>query len=290
MSSDSGTGLNSMTDVRKVLTGMAFGESPRWHDGHLVVSDWGAGEVLRLEDDGSASIIARADSFPMCVDFLPDGRLLVVAGDTLLRQEPDGSLVAHADLTAIGPSANDIVVDPRGNAYVNGIGFRFGQEEPRPGSIALVTLGGAGTTVQVVGTDLQFPNGMAILPDGRTLVVGESYGSCLTAYDIETDGTLSGRRVWAATGDDHPDGICADAEGAVWYADVAGHHCVRVAEGGRVLQTVDVDRGAFACVLGGPDRRTLYIVTNLWGPNGPQEGRNSEVVAVKVDVPGAGHP
>ncbi len=276
-----------MTDVRKVLTGLAFGESPRWHDGHLVVSDWGAGEVLRLADDGSASVVARADSFPMCVDFLPDGRLLVAAGDTLLRQEPDGSLVRHADLTAIGPMANDIVVDEGGNAYVNGIGFRFGQEEPKPGSVALVTLDGQ---VRVVGTGLQFPNGMAILPDGRTLVVAESYADCLTAYDIEPEGNLSGRRVWAATGEDHPDGICADAEGAVWYADVAGRHCVRVAEGGRVLQTVDVDRGAFACVLGGPKRRTLYIVTNLWGPNGPQEGRNSEVVAVEVDVPRAGHP
>jgi sugar lactone lactonase YvrE len=252
------------------------------------VSDWGAGEVLAVGDDGSSQVVARADAFPLCVDFLPDGRMLLVAGPTLLRQEPDGSLVPHADLGAFGTTPfNDIVVDDRGNAYVNNIGFDFPQGEVAPGWAVLVRPDGQ---ARVVGDGLMFPNGMAVTPDGRTLVVAESYASCLTAYDIDEDGGLSGRRVWADLGDDNPDGICLDAEGAVWYADVPHAHCVRVAEGGEVLQTVDLGRGGFACVLGGPERRTLYAVTNEWGPQGPVGERNSTVVAVAVDVPGAGHP
>jgi sugar lactone lactonase YvrE len=281
-------GHTTMTEPRTVLTGLAFGESPRWHDGELFVSDWGAGEVLAVGDDGSSQVVARADAFPLCVDFLPDGRMLLVAGPTLLRREPDGSLVPHADLGAFGTTPfNDIVVDDRGNAYVNNIGFDFPQGEVAPGWVVLVRPDGQ---ARVVGDGLMFPNGMAVTPDGRTLVVAESYASCLTAYDIDEDGGLSRRRVWADLGDDNPDGICLDAEGAVWYADVPHAHCVRVAEGGEVLQTVDLGRGGFACVLGGPERRTLYAVTNEWGPQGPVGERNSTVVAVAVDVPGAGHP
>lgn len=281
-----------MTAPRKLLTGMTFGESPRWHDGHLVVSDWGTAEVLRLEDDGTTTVVAgdlrrwSPESFPRCVDFLPDGRMLIVAGDILLRQERDGTVVVHADLSVIGPVTNDIVVDDSGNAYVNGVDWQPGSDRPPLGAVALVTARGETTPV---ASGLLWPNGMAITPDRRTLVVAESYGNCLTGYDIDADGGLSGRRVWTATPGDHPDGVCFDEEGAAWYADVGQHHCVRVAEGGEVLQTVDVDRGAFACVLGGPDRRTLYIVTNVWD-NGPVEGQGSEVVAVDVEVPGAGHP
>lgn len=273
---------------RLALDALAFGESPRWHDGRLVVSDWGAGEVLALEPDGSTSVLARASSFPLCVDFLPDGPMLLVTGTTLSRQEPDGSLVTHADLSTVwSTGGNDIVVDDAGNAYVNSVGFEFPGGEFRPGSVVLVTPDGV---VSPVADGVAFPNGMAITPDGSTLIVAESYGEVLSAFHIEADGQLSGRRVWAAVPGDHPDGICVDAEGAVWYADVAGSHCVRVAEGGEVLQTVDLDRGAFACVLGGPERLTLYVVTNLWGPRGPVPGRHSQVVAVDVDVPGAGHP
>jgi sugar lactone lactonase YvrE len=277
-----------MTAPRTVLTGLSFGESPRWHDGTLVVSDWGAGDVLAVGEDGSSEVLAHADAFPLCVDFLPDGRMLLVAGPTLLRQESDGSLVPHADLGALGSTPfNDIVVDDRGNAYVNNIGFEFGQGEPRPGWVVLVRPDGQ---ARVVADGLMFPNGMAVTPDGRTLVVAESYASCLTAYDLEADGGLANRRVWADLGQDNPDGICLDAEGAAWYADVPHAHCVRVAEGGQVLQTVDLGRGGFACVLGGSERRTLYAVTNEWGPQGPVGDHNSSVVALEVDVPGAGHP
>ncbi|HEU4330064.1 MAG TPA: SMP-30/gluconolactonase/LRE family protein [Lapillicoccus sp.] len=288
MSSSGRGGLITMTAPRTVLTGLSFGESPRWHDGKLVVSDWGAGDVLAVSEDGTSEVLAHADAFPLCVDFLPDGRMLLVAGPTLLRQEPDGSLVPHADLGAFGETPwNDIVVDDRGNAYVNNIGFDFGQGDPKPGWVVVVHPDGQ---ARVVADGLMFPNGMAITPDGRTLVVAESYGSCLTAYDIEDDGGLANRRVWAGLGEDNPDGICLDAEGAAWYADVPHGHCVRVAEGGQVLQTVELGRGGFACVLGGPERRTLYAVTNEWGPEGPVGDHNSTVVALEVDVPGAGHP
>jgi sugar lactone lactonase YvrE len=277
-----------MTQPRTVLTGLAFGESPRWHDGRLFVSDWGAGEVLAVGDDGASEVVARAEAFPLCFDFLPDGPMLLVAGPSLMRQEADGSLVPHADLGAFGSTPfNDIVVDDRGNAYVNNIGFDFPSGEVAPGWLVLVRPDGQ---ARVVGDGLMFPNGMAVTPDGRTLVVAESYASCLTAYDIDEDGGLSRRRVWADLGEDNPDGICLDAEGAAWYADVPHAHCVRVAEGGEVLQTVDLGRGGFACVLGGSDRRTLYTVTNEWGPHGPVGDRNSTVVAVDVDVSGAGHP
>jgi sugar lactone lactonase YvrE len=281
-------GLTSMTTPRTVLTGLSFGESPRWHGGRLIVSDWGAGEVLAIAEDGSSEVVARAEYFPLCVDFLPDGRMLLVAGPTLLRQEPDGSLMPHADLGAFGSTPfNDIVVDDRGNAYVNNIGFDFGSGDVQPGWVVLVRPDGQ---ARRVADGLMFPNGMAVSADGRTLVVAESYGSCLTAYDIDDDGGLSGRRVFADLGEDNPDGICLDAEGAAWYADVPHGHCVRVAEGGEVLQTVELGRGGFACVLGGPDRQTLYVVTNEWGPEGPVGERNSTVVAVEVDAPGAGHP
>jgi sugar lactone lactonase YvrE len=289
MSATRRSGLTPMaSSPRVVLDSLAFGESPRWHDGRLYVSDWGAGEVLALEADGSTTVAARASSFPLCFDFLPDGRMLLVTGTTILRQEADGRLVTHTDLSGVwSTGGNDIVVDDRGNAYVNTVGFDFPGGEFRPGNVALVRPDG---TAEVVAEGLAFPNGMAVSPDGATLLVAESYGNVITGFDIGADGRLSGRRVWAALGEDNPDGICVDAEGAVWYADVPHAHCVRVAEGGEVLQSVPLDRGGFACALGGPERRTLFVVTNRWGPQGAGEGRHSQVVALEVEVPGAGHP
>lgn len=224
-----------------------FGESPRWHDGQLWFSDWAAHQVIRLDAHGGSEVVAEVESFPMCIDFLPDGRLLVVDSvhHRLLRREQDGSLLVHADLAAVSDKPwNDIVVDVRGNAYVNTIGFDFPGGTPAPGSIALVTPNGG---VRLVADDLAFPNGMAITADDATLIVAESHANRLTAYDIGRDGNLTGRRTWADTPDDHPDGICLDTDGALWYADVANQHCLRVREGGDVLDTVELDRGAFAC-------------------------------------------
>ncbi|MQA83854.1 MAG: SMP-30/gluconolactonase/LRE family protein [Streptosporangiales bacterium] len=272
-----------------LMEGIAFGESPRWHDGRLWFSDWGAHQVIALDPDGSHEVVASVPSFPMCIDFLPDGRLLVVdsAQRRLLRREPDGSMVTHAELPPVSQGAwNDIVVDERGNAYVNNIGFDFPEGEFAPGFVVLVTPEGA---VRRVAEDLAFPNGMAITADGRTLIVAESYGNRLTAYDIGPDGDLANPRVWADAGDDHPDGICVDAEGAVWYADVGNRHCVRVSEGGDVLGAVDLDRGAFACALTRGDRPQLYVVGQEWG--GPETTEpNGQVVVFPAPAPGAGRP
>ena len=277
--------------VRPVLADLAFPESPRWHDGRLWVSDWGANEVLTLDQEGRSEVVARVESFPMCIDLLPNGRLLIVSsGDRrLLRQEPHGSLVTHAELGSLGTHPwNDIVVDGRGNAYVNNIGFDFGEGEFAPGIVALVTPEGA---ARQVADGLAFPNGMAVTPDNATLIVAESYGQKLTAFDIAADGSLSNRRTWAEV-DDHPDGICLDADGAVWYGDVGNKRCVRVREGGEVLQVIDLDRGCFACVLGGPERRTLYMTVNEWGGSeGIGSGaRMGKVVAADAPAPGVGWP
>jgi sugar lactone lactonase YvrE len=209
----------------------------------------------------------------MCIDFLPDGRLLVVdsAQRRVLRRELDGSLILHADLSEVSDKPwNDIVVDDRGNAYVNNIGFEFPGGEFAPGTVVLVTPEGG---VTAVADDLAFPNGMAITPNGATLVVAESYANRLTAYDIADDGGLGNRRLWAATPDDHPDGICMDAEDAVWYADVGNRRCARVREGGEVLATVELDRGAFACVLSRGDDPHLFVVGQRWGGPDTSEPR-----------------
>jgi sugar lactone lactonase YvrE len=242
------------------MDGIVFGESPRWRDGQLWFSDWGMHHVIALGADGGHTVEAEVPSFPMCIDFLPDGRLLVVdsARQRVLRKEQDGSLVPHADLSGISDKPwNEIVVDSQGNAYVNSIGFDFPGGEFAPGLIVLVTPDGA---VREVTSGLAFPNGMAITTDGTALIVAESYANQLTAYDIRGDGSLAGRHVWAATPGDHPDGICLDAEGAVWYADVATGRCVRVREGGEVLATVSLDRGAFSCALSGGDNPRLFVV------------------------------
>ena len=218
----------------------------------------------------------------MCIDFLPDGRLLVVdsAQRRLLRREPDGSLVEHADLSVVSDKPwNDIAADDRGNAYVKRIGFDFPGGEFAPGLVVLVTPEG---DVEQVANDLAFPNGMAISPDGATLVVAESDANRLTAYDIGGDGVPSNQHVCATTPDDHPDGICMDVEGAVWCADVGNQRGVRVREGGEVLASVGFDRGAFACVLSrGRDPR-LFVVGQAWG--GPEA---SQPTRKDGGVPGA---
>lgn len=274
-----------------LLDGFAFPESPRWRDGRLWVSDWGAHEVVALDLDGRSEVVAKVPSFPMCIDHLPDGRLLVVSSNDrrLLRREADGALVIHADLAGLADHPwNDIVVDGRGHAYVNNIGFDFPGGEFRPGIIALVTPDGAAR--QVAG-NLAFPNGMVVTPDNDTLIVAESYGNRLTAFDIAGDGSLSNRRPWAMLGD-HPDGICLDAEGAIWYADVGSKRCVRVRRGGEVSQTISIDRGCFACMLGGPDRRTLFLIANEW--RGPDDNgyrsRAGQVLTTVAPAAGVGWP
>ncbi len=228
----------------------------------------------------------------MCIDFAADGALLVVAGrdGRMLRREPDGSLARYADLGDLSVSPwNDIVVDGAGNAYVDNIGFDFPGGQFAPGTLALVSPDG---TARHVADGLAFPNGIAITPDEGTLIVAESYAERLTAFEIDDEGGLRGRRVWAETPGDHPDGICIDSDGAVWYADVGNRHCVRVREGGEVLDTVECDRGCFACALGGADGSTLFIVAQEWGgPERMRQGtRTGQVLAVPAPARRAGRP
>jgi sugar lactone lactonase YvrE len=278
--------------METLMTGIAFGESPRWHEGRLWFSDWGAEQLIAVDLAGTSEVVARVQSFPFCIDWLPDGRLLIVhSRDRLLqRREPDGTLVTHADLSSVSTGSwNEIVVDGRGSAYVNGAGFdMMAGEAPAPGIVALVAPDGS---AREVADNIAFPNGMAVTPDNSTLIVAESYASRLTAFDIAADGGLSNRRVWAGLGDGVPDGICLDAEGAAWYADVPNKRCVRVREGGEVLGTVELDRGCFACMLGGADRRTLFLVAREWYGMDISKGMGTgQVLTAGAPAPGAGWP
>jgi sugar lactone lactonase YvrE len=271
---------SSIPELQTLMTGLAFGESPRWRDERLWFADWGTQEIVAVDLDGNSEVIVRvptarpetrlpkfggAGQGPFSIDWLPDGRLLIVSGRDrlLLRREPDGQFATHADLTSVSDRGwNEIVVDGRGNAYIDGGGSDFvAGEEFAPGMVALVTPDGS---ARLVADGIALPNGMAVTPDNSTLIVADSYGRELTAFDIAADGGLSNRRVWADLGDGVPDGICFDADDAVWYGDVPNKRCVRVREGGEVLQTIDLDRGCFACTLGGADKRTLFLVATEW--------------------------
>jgi sugar lactone lactonase YvrE len=282
-------------ETNVLITGLALGESPRWHEGRLYFSDMGTNELRATNGDTSTELIASVPAMPMGSGWLPapDGRMLIVSARDakLLRREPDGTLVTHADLAPLSKYPwSDMVVDGRGNAYTGSIGFDFPFGEPATGILALITPDGTATQ-QADG--IEFANGLAVTPDNRTLILAESYGNQLTAFDIAPDGSLSGRRVWADLNGGVPDGICVDAEGAVWYADVPNKRCVRVAEGGEVLHTVNLDRGAFACVLGGADRRTLYIMAaqfNGAASMAPDAPRTGQVLTAPAPAPGAGWP
>jgi sugar lactone lactonase YvrE len=244
-----------MSKPRVLIEGLGLPESTRWRDGRIWLCNWGAGEVLAFTSDGARDVVARVAraAIPFSIDWLADGQLLVVDGPQrqLLRQTADGALVPLADFSSLSSRPfNELVVSSAGNVYVNG----------GSGSIVCVRPDGATRTV---ASELQWPNGMALIDEERTLVVADSHARHLLAFDVQEDGALSRRRVWAEL-EHAPDGICADADGAIWVASVPGKYCVRVAEGGAVLNTVSVDRGCFACMLGGADGRTLFIAAAEW--------------------------
>jgi sugar lactone lactonase YvrE len=284
--------LNAVDSTsRTLLTGLVVGESPRWHEGRLWFANWGAGDICAVDTKGNHEVLARAPKpVGYSIDWLPEGRLLVTGEDRLLRQEADGSFVTHSDLSALGSAWNELTIDGRGNAYTNSIGFRFGQEEFRPGTIALVTPDGE---ARQVADNVAFPNGMIITPDNATLIVAESFARRLIAFDIESDGSLSNRRVWAPVGGD---GICMDAEGAVWCSDVANDKpvCLRVREGGQVLDRFDLDVACFACMLGGEDGKTLFLMAAEWrGVERMGElfrSRTGRILTVPAPAPHAGRP
>ena len=285
-----------MNSTKSFANNLIVGESPRWHQGRLWFSHWGAGEIVAVDKEGKTEVVAKVPtSIPFSIDWLPNGRLLVVSGPEakLLRQEADGRFVTHADLSQLSDKPwNEIVVDGHGNTYVNCVGFRFGQDKFAPGSIALVTPDGL---VQQVADDLAFPNGMVVTPDNATLIVAESYTGKLTAFDIAADGSLSKRRTWADLGEGG-DGICLDAEGAVWTPAIQKGQpaCIRVREGGQILQRIETENACFACMLGGPDGKTLFITTAKWPGQDKMDtlftSRTGEIHTVKAPAAGAGWP
>lgn len=274
-----------------ILDGLCFSEGPRWHDGKLWFSDMHALWVMTVDLAGRAEKIVEVPGHPSGLGWLPDGRLLVVSMEDrrLLRLDP-GGLTEVADLSALAPfHCNDMIVDRQGRAYVGNFGFDLHHGgTPTPTTLVLVEPDGR---ARVVADDMLFPNGTVITPDGRTMIIGESFGARLTAFDIGADGSLSNRRVWAQLERDTPDGICLDAEGAVWLASPISHSVVRVREGGEITDRITVEKQAFACMLGGPDRRTLFICTATDGaPETCQSLRDGRIEVVTVDVPGAGLP
>jgi sugar lactone lactonase YvrE len=286
-----------VVEAQLLLSDLVIGESPRWHENRLWIANWGTGEIVAVDLEGRREVVGQGPpGLGWSIDWLPDGRLLVT-GEGLMRSEPDGSMVVHADLSGLGvDDFNEIVVDGRGNIYVNG-GVDFDPGEGNaPGIIALVTPDGS---VRRVADGIAFPNGMAITPDNSTLTIAESFAQRLTAFDIAADGSLSNRRVWAdGVG---PDGICIDADGAIWTGvapfddSVVGH----VREGGEVLERVKLDAPCFACMLGGEDRRTLFMLTADWRMNesfddniarltrGPRTG---QLLTAPAPAPGVGWP
>ncbi len=280
------------------LTGLYFGECPRWHQGRLWFSDFFAGAVCSADVDGSWRVEVEVPGEPAGLGWLPDGRLLIVnrVERSLWRLEPDGALVTHGTLAPWATfHGNDMVVSADGRAYVGIFGFDLdalfdGDRTVKMAPTSLIRVDPDGSTHQAAA-DVAFPNGTVITPDGRTLVVAASMGGQLLGFDVEADGTLANRRVWAPLDGVAPDGICLDAEGCIWVANAGGTECVRVAEGGRVLDRVTTSQGCYACMLGGADRRTLYLVTAPDAAASRRRGeRHGGIEQVRVDVPGAGRP
>jgi len=287
-----------MPQPQVLATDLVIGESARWHDGRLWLSNWGAAEILTFDEDGHRELITKVPTtIPFSIDWLSNGQLLITAGpeQRLLRQEPDGSLVDHADLTGLPGGLNEIVIDGRGTVYVDGGADFYPDEGVAPGFIAAISSDG---TVRQVADGIAFPNGMAVTEDNSTLIIAESFAGKLTAFDITEDGSLDNRRTFA---DALADGICMDAEGAVWTPSWYDNApcCLRVAEGGEVLDRIPLDQSGFACALGGPDGRTLFMLTADWHMDedfmdnlnrlttGPHTGH---VLTTTVSVPSAGWP
>jgi sugar lactone lactonase YvrE len=282
--------MTGTLQARVLLSGLAYVESPRWHEDRLWFSHWGMEQFIAVDMDGDSEVVAPAPAgLGWATDWLPDSRRLTT-GPQLLREEPDGTMVVHADLSAIAPrGCSEITVDGRGNVYVDSINFDFlDGAPPQAGLIALVRPDGS---AEEVARDIAFPNGMVVTPDNRTLIVSESFTSTLLAFDIADEGTLSNRRAWA-TGIG-PDGICLDADGAIWTS-TRPHTCGRVLEGGEILEEVEVDRDVFACMLGGPDGRTLFIMAAEWrgteNVDAALAARTGQVLVADAPAPKAGWP
>jgi sugar lactone lactonase YvrE len=287
------------TAAEPFLAGLYFGECPRWHDGRLWYSDFFDHAVFSVSPEGDRRTEVEFEGEPAGLGWLPDGRLLINSrlDRVIMRREPDGSLVRHGDLAPWATwHANDLVVADNGQAYAGNFGFDLDGlydgtvDRSAIGPTSLVRVDPDGSSHEAAA-ELSFPNGTVITEDGATLIIAESFGGCLTAFDRQPDGSLTGRRQWAVLPGVAPDGICLCADGSIWVANAAGSECVRVAEGGEVLERVTTSQGCFACMLGDDDRRTLYLVTaQTSDANKARLERHGALEKARSTVPGAGLP
>jgi len=274
-----------------LVRGLSFAEGPRWYQGALYFSDFYTHTVHRLEADGKLHTVATVANQPSGLGWLPDGRMLIVSmlDRKVLRLEHDGSLSEHADLGQHATwHCNDMVVDVKGRAYVGNFGFDTHGDAPEV--LANLTRVDPDGSVSTVARGFAFPNGAVITPDGLTMVIAETRAKRLTAFDIADDGSLSKRRIWADLGPHFPDGICIDAEGLIWVADPRNGCLIRVAQGGSIAQKVDLDCGAYACALGGPDRKTLFICAASGSGEHAKARREAQIRSMHVQVAGVGLP
>ncbi len=292
-----------MTRATRVLCdGLYFGEGPRWHDGRLWFSDFYAHAVKSVSLAGDLRTEFEIDDQPSGLGWMPDGSMLIVSmtKKQVLRRTAKGAMSLHADLSHLATfHCNDMVVDAAGRAYVGNFGFNYEAEMAARGpdavladhvkaKLACIAPDGA---VSVAAEGMSFPNGSVITPDGKTLIVGETFGGVMTAFDIGPDGVLSGRRVWATTAPRLPDGCCLDADGAIWVANPMAPECFRIAEGGEVLEVIDTGDNCFACMLGGDDGRTLFMLTaRAAGDQDSEALPAGRIVIATMDAPRAGRP
>lgn len=274
----------------KVLAdGLSFPEGPRWYADALYFSDFYTHRVHKLTSDGAIDVVATVPNQPSGLGWLPDGRMLIVSmlDRKLLRLEPSGHLAEHADLNTVATwHCNDMVVDSHGRAYVGNFGFDTHTPGTAPSEANLALVSPDGRVIRAA-EGLWFPNGSVITPDGRTLVVAETRANRLTAFEIGPAGELGARRVWADLGVHFPDGIALDAHGQIWVADPRNRCLIRVAEGGDITSKVDLDRGAYACALGGIDGHTLYVCAATGSGTHAKSRLEGQILAMRVDVPAA---
>jgi sugar lactone lactonase YvrE len=280
-----------MAEFKVLLDGLMFTEGPRWRDGKLYFSDMHAHKVMSVDMEGKAQTVVEVPTWPSGLGWLPDGRMLIVSmtDRKLLRLDPDG-LKTHADLDTLASFyCNDMVVDDTGRAYVGNFGYDLLSGEPqKPAELILVNPDGS---ARVAADGFDFPNGTVISPDSKTLVVGESMGHRLTAFTIQSDGSLTNRRPFADLGEAVPDGIALDAEGAIWVASPMSKEMLRVHDGGKVAERLKFDTMPIACALGGPDRRTLFMLTSdSIDPDECRAKKTSKIWTKEVAVAGAGWP
>jgi sugar lactone lactonase YvrE len=288
--------------TRVLADGIYFGEGPRWRDGRLWFSDFYAHAVKSVSLAGDVRTEFEIDDQPSGLGWMPDGSMLIVSMTRrqVLRRTPDGGITVHADLSHIATyHCNDMVVDAAGGAYVGNFGFNLDAEIAARGvpdvvanhpTAKLAYVAPDGQT-RVAAEDMHFPNGPVITPDGKTLILGETLAACLTVFDIGPNGDLSNRRIWAPTSPAVPDGICLDAEGAVWVANPTAPQCLRIGEGGEVLEVIDTGAPCYACMLGGDDGKTLFMLTaSSSDAHVAAASPSGRILIATVDSPHAGRP